>query len=161
MSGYVYIRSEPELWTTGHYAPDGTWVPESDHESVRHAAERAAYLNGYSNSPAYDLVAHMRRQIDFSIRAFGPGERSQGVIDHIRKELKEIEAAPGEVEEWIDVVTLALDGAWRAGFTAEQVAAALAAKLAKNEQRTWPDWRTADPTKAIEHDRTGEQGGAA
>ncbi|MEI4273909.1 hypothetical protein TEK04_19485 [Klenkia sp. LSe6-5] len=25
-----------------------------------------------------------------------------------------------------------------------------------NEARSWPDWRTADPSKAIEHDRSGE-----
>ena len=27
---YVYIRSEPGLWTVGFYKPDGTWKPESD-----------------------------------------------------------------------------------------------------------------------------------
>jgi hypothetical protein len=33
---------------------------------------------------------------------------------------------------------------------------AVHAKLARNEKRTWPDWRTAEPGKAIEHDRSGE-----
>ena len=28
---YVYLRSEPRLWTVGFYAPDGTWTSESDH----------------------------------------------------------------------------------------------------------------------------------
>ncbi|MGH6882853.1 MAG: dATP/dGTP pyrophosphohydrolase domain-containing protein [Hypericibacter sp.] len=30
---------------------------------------------------------------------------------------------------------------------------AVVAKQAVNEQRSWPDWRTADPDKAIEHVR--------
>ncbi len=103
-----------------------------------------------------DLVKHLYRQRAFSERAFGPGDRTAGVIDHIRKELVEIEAVPGDVSEWIDVVLLAFDGAWRSGYSPEQIAAALEAKQSKNERRNWPDWRTADPGKAIEHVRGGE-----
>jgi hypothetical protein len=43
---YVYIRSEPRLWTVGFYAPDSTWHPDSDHESSEEAAKRVAWLNG-------------------------------------------------------------------------------------------------------------------
>lgn len=43
---YVYIRSEPYLYTVGHYAPGGEWIPESDHETSDDAAARVAYLNG-------------------------------------------------------------------------------------------------------------------
>lgn len=111
-------------------------------------------LNGIKSAGNLDLVVHMYRQMAFSRKTFGPGRRHQGVIDHIRKELTEIEAAPEDLEEWIDVVLLALDGAWRAGHSAEQVATALDAKMTKNEQRDWPDWRTADRNKAIEHRRT-------
>ncbi len=108
-----------------------------------------------------DLVAHLYRQRDFSLRTFGPGLRSAGVVDHIRKELIEIEAAPSDLAEWIDVVILAFDGAWRIGATPEQIVAALRAKQAKNEARSWPDWRKADPSKAIEHDRSQDAGGGA
>ena len=102
---------------------------------------------------SFDLIAHLRRQRAFSESTFGPGGRAKGVIDHIRKELREIAADPTDVTEWIDVIILALDGAWRTGSTPEQIVEALADKQAKNESRTWPDWRTADPEKAIEHDR--------
>ncbi len=44
--GYVYIRSEPALWTVGFYRPDGTWEPESDHGSTEDAARRVISLNG-------------------------------------------------------------------------------------------------------------------
>lgn len=103
---------------------------------------------------AVNLVAHLHRQRAFSARTFGPGPRLAGVLDHIRKELREVEANPTDISEWIDLVLLALDGAWRQGFTPEQIAEALTAKQAKNEARTWPDWRTMPDGKAIEHDRT-------
>lgn len=103
-----------------------------------------------------NFIDVLRKQKAFSERAFGPGDRAQGISDHIRKELAEIAANPGDLMEWIDVAMLAFDGAWRSGHTPEEIEAAYRAKLAKNEARTWPDWRTVDPTKAIEHDRTGE-----
>ncbi|WP_206515878.1 dATP/dGTP pyrophosphohydrolase domain-containing protein [Xanthomonas arboricola] len=104
----------------------------------------------------FDFMAHLQRQRAWSERTFGPGDRAAGVVDHIRKELREIESDPGDLAEWIDVAILALDGAWRSGASAEQIIAALVAKQTRNEGRTWPDWRTADPNKAIEHDRSGE-----
>ena len=100
----------------------------------------------------FDLVAHLYQQRKFSLNTFGPGARTAGVSDHIRKELEEIRANPA-LEEWVDVILLALDGAWRSGATPEMIATAIAQKQARNERRKWPDWRTADPNKAIEHDR--------
>lgn len=43
---YVYIKSEPGLWTAGFYSPDGKWISESDHNSTDAAAARVNYLNG-------------------------------------------------------------------------------------------------------------------
>lgn len=107
----------------------------------------------------FDLIAHLYRQRAFSRATFGPGPRAKGVVDHIRKELIEIERDPGDVFEWVDVILLALDGAWRAGCSPETIAAAISTKQGKNERRDWPDWRTADPDKAIEHKRgEGEPG---
>jgi len=45
MTAYVYIKSEPQLWTVGFYRPDGKWEPESDHAKQSDAAERTAWLN--------------------------------------------------------------------------------------------------------------------
>jgi hypothetical protein len=102
----------------------------------------------------FNFATHLCRQRDWSVKTFGPGSRAQGVVDHIRKELCEIEADPGDLKEWIDVVILALDGAWRSGAQPHEIIEALVAKQIKNEGRTWPNWRTADPNKAIEHDRS-------
>ncbi|MFZ2999350.1 MAG: dATP/dGTP pyrophosphohydrolase domain-containing protein [Undibacterium umbellatum] len=99
----------------------------------------------------FDFILHLNRQRNFSEYTFGPGLRTKMVCDHIRKELAEVEAAPCDLEEWIDIALLALDGAWRTGATSEAIAAGLCDKLTENELRTWPDWRTADPDKAIEH----------
>ncbi|WP_290906303.1 dATP/dGTP pyrophosphohydrolase domain-containing protein [Aquabacterium sp.] len=104
----------------------------------------------------FDLLRHLRRQIDFSARTFGPGARTAGVCDHIRKELIEVQDDGGSLAEWIDVIILAFDGAWRCGATPEHIVSELVAKQTKNEGRRWPDWRTADPNKAIEHDRTAD-----
>ena len=43
---YVYIKTEPGLWTVGFYDPRGKFVSESDHESSEDAAARVHYLNG-------------------------------------------------------------------------------------------------------------------
>lgn len=98
-----------------------------------------------------DLVSLLTTQREWSSETFGPGDRYRAILDHLHKELLEVRAEPRDVEEWIDVAILAFDGAWRTGTSPEQVVAALNAKYAKNRARTWPDWRTADPNKAIEH----------
>lgn len=105
----------------------------------------------------FDLIPYLRRQKLFSARAFGPGDRAKGIVDHIRKELIEVEEAPGDLKEWIDVVTLALDGAWRAGYSPEQICGQLDRTLTRNENREWPDWRTMPPDKAIEHVRSAHK----
>jgi hypothetical protein len=104
--------------------------------------------------PTFDLLRHLQRQWDFSIKTFGPGFIHVGIVDHIRKELNEIEKEPHDLAEWIDVIILGLDGAMRSGHTPLEVVQALIAKQEKNEKRKWPDWRTADRSKAIEHDRS-------
>lgn len=129
-----------------HY---GTTLYRDRFEGVEVALYAAA-----GASPTFDLVAHLHRQIAFSQRTFGPGMRTAGVIDHIRKELIEIEEKPSDLTEWVDLILLAFDGAWRAGHTAEAIAQGINAKQTKNEARTWPDWRTAAPDKAIEHVRS-------
>jgi len=105
----------------------------------------------------FDFVAHLERQKRFSAHTFGPGTRARGIVDHIRKELLEVEADPGDLCEWVDVAILALDGAWRSGATPQEIAAAIVTKQTKNESRVWPHWSTMPADKAIEHDRSGEK----
>ena len=43
---YVYMRTEPRLWTVGFFKPNGTWESESDHGNPDQAAARVIELNG-------------------------------------------------------------------------------------------------------------------
>jgi hypothetical protein len=134
------------------------WQSSNGAHLEMHIAHRVGMLIVDARSiggSSFDLVAHLHRQREFSSSTFGPGARTEGVLDHIRKELIEIEAKPDDVTEWIDVVLLALDGAWRAGHSPEAIATALQAKQERNERRQWPDWRTAAPGKAIQHVKVG------
>ena len=119
-----------------------------------------------------DFEGFLARQFAFSRATFGPGERHKGVIEHIRKELVEVEQSHGESSEWVDVCLLALDGLMRrlnstqnagghiTGVPSLQVAGVavrmLEGKLGRNELRSWPDWRQGSEDNAIEHDRSGE-----
>lgn len=105
--------------------------------------------------PALDATL-LRRQREFSERAFGPGPRTLGVLEHITKEIEEVKAAPNDLGEWVDIVILGLDGAWRAGYNAQTIIDAVIEKFERNEARTWPDWRTIGSDHAIEHDRSAE-----
>lgn len=43
---YVYIRSEPGLWTVGFYDPKGKFLAENHHKKQEDAANRVHFLNG-------------------------------------------------------------------------------------------------------------------
>lgn len=101
----------------------------------------------------FNLADYIQKQIDWSKDTFGPGRRTDGLCKHIAKELKEIEAEPTDLLEWVDVIILALDGAWRAGYLPEDITKALQAKQDTNLARKWPDWRTAPAGQPIEHVR--------
>lgn len=96
-------------------------------------------------------ATYLARQREWSTHTFGPGTRALGVIDHIRKELLEIERDPADLFEWVDVIILAFDGAWRAGWEPQQILDAIIDKQTTNELRQWPDWRTFTEGQAIEH----------
>ena len=120
-----------------------------------------AHVGGDAQPPFASVSINRAERLPRSRRgSLGRGHR--GVLDHIRKELVEIEAEPGDVTEWADLIILAFDGAWRSGHAPADTIAAIKAKQEQNEAREWPDWRTADPNKAIEHihalDATPETG---
>ena len=123
-----------------------------------------------------DLEQHLKRQMAFSKATFGPGTRQNGVTDHIEQEIQEIRDGDNDPREWVDVVLLSLDGLWRSiafdetnqyeleNYMKQNLSIwddipmlcsiLIQEKQSKNEQRDWPDWRTADPNKAINHDRS-------
>lgn len=111
-----------------------------------------AWEKGTPRHVELELVRHLHLQRTWSEQTFGPGAREAGVIDHIQEELQEVEDAEtpeDKLAEWIDVVILGLDGAWRSGASPEEIAQALMDKQSRNEKREWPDWRTQDTGKKI------------
>ena len=96
---------------------------------------------------------YLESQLHWSRETFGPDAgRWVGVLDHIKKELKEIEEDPSDLSEWINLIILAIDGAWRAtGATPKDITECLRSKLLTNIARKWPDWKTVPSNTAIEH----------
>lgn len=104
---------------------------------------------------------HLVRQMVFSKSTWGPGARTLGVLDHLKKEIEEVEQSNGSAVEWVDVAILALDGLTRQLWasseysqSADSVAATavnmIIGKQGRNEVRTWPSWHDSDPDKAME-----------
>lgn len=110
------------------------------HEMIaKYKVENEQLTARLAAAEARDLAVELRdRHIPWSRQTFGDGMRTGGITKHIEKELNEIRENPFSAEEWIDVVILALDGCWRAGYTAESVVAILFAKLAKIRTRAYP-----------------------
>ena len=77
---YVYIKSEPGLWTVGFYHPSGDWEPESDHENSDDAARRCHYLNGGSESRDRGLLEALK-DID---AALGQNETHEADVECAR-----------------------------------------------------------------------------
>jgi hypothetical protein len=106
---------------------------------------------GPVTAPEMTMANYLRRHWKWGQKTFGPGERTKGVIAHIRKELNEIEAEPYDLSEWIDVVILSIDGYLRHGGSQEEFMTRLFAKQQGNFDREWPDWRGRSEDEAIEH----------
>lgn len=83
------------------------------------------------------LVEILRANREWSLATFGPEIETERLLKHIGLELDEIRKDPLDLVEWVDVALLAFDGAWRAGYSPEEVALALVAKSEKNRGRTW------------------------
>ncbi len=60
MGNYVYVQTEPELWTVGFYKPGGEFEPESDHTRQEDAAERVHFLNG--GTPYWERQQKLKQQ---------------------------------------------------------------------------------------------------
>ncbi len=126
-----------------------------------------------------DFHQHLARQCAVSREKFGPNERREGVIAHIKEELQEIKEAETQADvcnEWADVCILGMDGLLRAvrewlralfnadfphyvnGEPTNEYVAAVALdiildKQAKNELRDFGNWRDASGDKPINHKR--------
>lgn len=66
---YVYIKSEPNLWTVGFYNPQGNWISESDYDTPEEAAGRVNWLNG-GHKKQDDIFDMSREEIEQYMEEF-------------------------------------------------------------------------------------------
>lgn len=119
------------------------------------AAQREMMLMELQRPPTLDLQRFLQDFHNWSLATFGTGKRTSAVLQHIRRELAEVEREPDELSEWVDVILLAFNGAMRRGATPRQVCAALVAKHLINQDRLWP--ATGADDEVMEHIRTDSQ----
>lgn len=97
------------------------------------------------------LFNYIEDQIVWSRLTFGHGQRTEGVLKHIESEIAEVRQQPDDLEEWVDIIILALDGAWRSGHTTHEIIHTMAQKQLKNFMRQWPEPNGKD--EPVEHIR--------
>jgi len=103
------------------------------------------------------LVEHLERQFKWQRETFGNVQRVEGVFNHLEKEIIEFRLSDcQDPMELIDMIYLLFNIMAYLGVTGQGAAHLWITKQNTNEGRKWPDWRTADPTKAIEHIRDGD-----
>jgi phosphoribosyl-ATP pyrophosphohydrolase len=115
---------------------------------------RAACRRGAS------FAAWLDRKAAWSRETFGPvnmPDDALRILRHMDNEMNEICDAVNLEEteninvECADVILLAFDMMHRNGMTGAEIIATITDKQEANTRRTWPDWRTADPTMPMEH----------
>ena len=116
----------------------------------RELRKRVAELEGM-----FDVKSYIATQKEWSNIVFGNGLRTEGICKHIESELGEIRAAPTDVMEWVDVIILALDGAWRSGHSTDEILWAMVKKQMKNLQRKWHPQNSGD--KPVFHVKEASQ----
>lgn len=102
---------------------------------------------------------YIAEQAAWAEATFGPRHLRgpHGPLDHLKKELVEVEENIYDLEEWSDILILGFDGATRAGHSPQEIIDCVLNKFEKNKERDWPDWRGRDLMKAIEHIRDKEK----
>jgi hypothetical protein len=99
------------------------------------------------------------RQSLWSQVTFGYDDKRgpEGALAHLAREVKEVQADPKSLLEYADCYILLCDAARRAGYSYEDLIAAVEAKSAINQKgRTWAP---PDSEGVCTHVRAGEFGG--
>ena len=85
-----------------------------------------------------NLEKYIEDQILWSKKVFGEDNtRCEGICKHIENELEEVRDKPNDIVEWCDIIILALDGAWRQGYSPNDICKALCDKQRININRKW------------------------
>lgn len=85
---------------------------------------------------AVDLQGLQNRIAEFQRTRFA-GQTLQGKLAHLQREVRELQAAPGDSMEWADVLILLLGAAEMQGMSVADLVDAARIKMAINERRSW------------------------
>lgn len=98
------------------------------------------------------LVSLYNQHAWWSRKTFGTDQERgpKGPIDHLKKEILELEENPTDASEYADCFLLLLDASRRAGISLDGLIDAARHKMTINERR---EWQTPEPDKAVEHVR--------
>lgn len=66
-----------------------------------------------------------------------PDATHVGALNHLKKECKELDKDPDDLEEWADAFFMVLQGGRKAAGSLDRFMAEVSLKLQKNEARTW------------------------
>lgn len=100
-------------------------------------------------SNGFRLDIFIDRYALWSQQAIGPGQRTEGILKHITKELDEIRAEPDELEEWVDLINLAIDGATRRGYSGKDIIKGLLEKFMRLQDRKFNQVNENEPCEHI------------
>ena len=106
-----------------------------------------------------NLVTFIHDHWAWSKRTFGEGDRTEGLLRHIEREsdeVRQVHTPDAALGQWVDIITLGIDGALRAGHTPLAVAQALVNKQTLNRSRRWPPLINQIPDQPTEHYREGD-----
>lgn len=95
------------------------------------------------------LLKLLQEQRQFSVATFGPEPRLAGVLDHLEKELAEVQEATGDVMEWADCFLLCIDGSIRAGGDPSNIVAYMAHRVDLYEAKHQGVWSFHDITSDL------------
>ena len=98
-------------------------------------------MEAYNTAGYEEFLSFLDNVSTFNNRTFGNftlEEKANSLVKHIRSECDEIEENPTDLDEWIDVVILAMDALLRKEEP-EQILLRWARKMSNNASRDWPE----------------------
>ena len=124
-------------------------------DGARRAGHAAFDLvTSWPSGPLFDAERRLEAQFELGRSWFGANAAPQDVVPLIEDRLKHLESNPEDLEAWLGVTSLAFEGGRRAGGSPAVLLVTLEGKFARNQKRTWPDWRTHQLDEPMCHDRT-------
>lgn len=90
----------------------------------------------------------------WSEKEFG-SQRLRGIIAHLRREVRELENNPRNLEEFADCQMLLMDALTQAGYNMDELKGAVDCKLEINKKR---NWKEPNEDGSVEHESTPTEG---